>query len=511
MEGVGFRTLIIFFLLAILAFIAGSLASENATQALIPAGLILGGFFLLYLGKNCWILLFLLPPVCSVLNITLADIPPAYIISGVVVVYMIILSMLGYTTIKWNSLPGLDILTLLLCGHVMVTWFKHPVTINAFTSITDFGYQDVGGASYVMCITATLFYITVSIIKTDLDFLMKILKWTFYLALAASVIACAKGLISGSTQIGEEISNTRFGAFAPVAKNLFLFITSKYTILGILISPWKLGIFLCSLAGVAFSGFRTSILQLALFTFYVSIWKKQLLLVLFLGLLSWGALVYLSHEEKLDGLPYGVARILSSVPGVDPPNAKAAHEAQGSIEWRTEMWKWALDPSKGHIKDYVWGDGPSQSQYKRKLAEVAIGLGLKKGGDNEFFADMKTWHNTIISIIQDFGLVGLGIVISWLLYACYVIIRILSASSRLKGREYVYITFIPLLGITTYLPVATGTSRNFFTLFCIPSIAKLMFVIMKEEGYIKPLFKRDVYIPKILEHEPAAVKRIQSL
>lgn len=511
MEGAGFRTLIIFFLLAILAFIAGSLASENATGALVPAALIMGGFFLMYLGKNCWFLLFLLPPFCTALNITLGGVPPAYLLSGVILVYMIVLNMLGYTTIKWNSLPALDILTLLLCGHVLATWFRHPVTIEAFTSITDVGYQDVGGAPYIMCFTAALFYITISIVKTDIALLLKIFKWSFFLALAASGIACARALVFGNIQIGEEVSNSRFSAFVLIAHNVFVFITAKYSILGILISPWKLGMVLFGLAGVAFSGFRHMIVGMALFTIYVSIWKKQLLVLLFLGFLSWGTLVYLSHEEKLDGLPFGIARILSSVPGVEISNAEAAQNAKGSVEWRVEMWGWALDPAKGHIKDFIWGDGPSHSQYRQRLAKIAIGLGIKDGIGNKYYAEMKVWHNMSISLIQDFGIIGLSLALAWLSYSCYVVIRAISGSNSFKGKEYVYIVLIPILGNLTYFPLEAGASRQFFNFFYIPPIAKLLFVVLKRDGYIKPLFKRDVYIPKMLEQEPDVVRKIRSL
>ena len=46
--GGAFKNIIIFLLLAILAFVAGSLASDGAQVAMMPIVLILGSFFLIY-------------------------------------------------------------------------------------------------------------------------------------------------------------------------------------------------------------------------------------------------------------------------------------------------------------------------------------------------------------------------------------------------------------------------------------------------------------------------------
>ena len=114
MEGAGFRSLIIFLLLAILAFVAGSLASENAVGALAPTGIILGLFFLIYLGKNCWVLVFIVPPVLSVVDLPfLKGFPLAYVVCGIVLFYMLILYMMGYVKIKWNGVLLIDIATLI--------------------------------------------------------------------------------------------------------------------------------------------------------------------------------------------------------------------------------------------------------------------------------------------------------------------------------------------------------------------------------------------------------------
>ena len=114
MEGAGFRSLIIFLLLAILAFVAGSLASENAVGALVPTALVLGLFFLIYLGKNCWVLVFIVPPIFSVVDLSfLKGLPVPYIICGIILFYMFILYMMGYVRIRWNGVLLIDVITLL--------------------------------------------------------------------------------------------------------------------------------------------------------------------------------------------------------------------------------------------------------------------------------------------------------------------------------------------------------------------------------------------------------------
>ena len=192
MNSSGFKSLIIFALLAIFAFIAGSLASENTTSALAPMAIVLGLFFLIYLGKNCWILVFIVPPVLSTIDLSiLRNFPVAFLVCGVVLVYMLLLNMMGYFKLKWNGVAVIDIMTVILCVYFLSTWVRHPVTIQAFTSITDFGSDTmVGGREYVWCLGAIVCYISLSLVPIKLPTLLKTMKWTFWFSFVVACPAC---------------------------------------------------------------------------------------------------------------------------------------------------------------------------------------------------------------------------------------------------------------------------------------------------------------------------------
>ena len=87
---------------------------------------------------------------------------------------------------------------------------------------------------------------------------------------------------------------------------------------------------------------------------------RKLMSVILLIALFLAGVVFLSQQNALDFLPYGAKRALSPLPGIEFEDSSAIHAAKASADWRFLMWEWALDPSKGYIKDYVWGDGFGQ-------------------------------------------------------------------------------------------------------------------------------------------------------
>lgn len=501
MEGAGFRSLIIFLLLAVLAFVAGSLASENAVGALAPTAVILGLFFLIYLGKNCWILVFIVPPVLSTIDLSiLRGFPVAFMVCGVVLVYMLLLSMMGYLKLKWNYVPIIDYLTLVLCIYFLSTWVRHPVEVNAFVSITDFGEDSiVGGKEYIWCIGAIVCYVALSLVPIQLSTLLKIMKWTFWLSFITACFMCSKGLITGNVNIGEEAANTRFGAFIGVGRYIVEFIFAKYSFIGVILSPWKLGLVLLGLFGIALSGFRIYILYEFQFLILCT-WVNRQLTILLVGCFAvWGTLVYLSYEreEIFEDIPHGVKRVISAVPGVDFTNDKAEKDAEGSWEWRYEMWQWALDPSKGYITDYVWGDGFGFSLKEESLRSVSIGLGLRNFGDNKNYAERGDWHNGAISIIQSTGYVGLSVVIIWMIPVIWLILHVCYALRKHSLSEYVYVNmfFVIISYFATFYMILDYL--HIFNSFYSCALLKSIYVNLRNEGIILAWGSKVRYTPML--------------
>lgn len=499
MEGAGFRSLIIFLLLAILAFVAGSLASENAVGALAPTALILGLFFLIYLGKNCWVLVFIVPPVLSVVELPfLKGFPLAYVICGIVLFYMLILYMMGYVKIKWNGVLLVDIATLIFCLYFVSTYIRHPVTIKALTSITDYGDADVGGKEYVFLVACMLSYLSLSIVSVKFDALLKTLKWAFWLATVPLFFMTVRGLVTGSVTMGDEVSSTRFGAFSGIGSYVINYVFAKYTLIGIVLSPAKIFILLISIVGILLSGFRSMLIAVAFYSFFMTCIYRQLCVYVLMGLAVWGGLVYISHEDEdlINELPFGIQRSMAVIPGVEV-SKKAKKDAQGSSDWRLEMWKWALDPSTGYIKDYVWGDGYGLSLYQERLRNTAISLNLIRSGDNKLFAARGVWHNGAIHLIHRIGYVGLAIVYVWALIVVVFAYRVCCCMRTIEGREYVYVLLVPFFSYLITVWFLPCDSLSFITGLYNLALCKLVYLGIKNEYPMLIKGYKIKYTPKI--------------
>ena len=500
MDGAGFRSLIIFLLLAIFAFVAGSLASDDAQGALIPSALILGAFFLIYLGKNCWILLFIAPIVLFYVPLPwLQSYPVADVVCAIVLCYMLVLRMTGYINLKWKGFLLLDIATLLLFLYMAASWVRNPVTVRAFVSITDYGDAQVGGKEYLFFVGAVFSYIAVSLVQVKMELLLKVLKWAFWIAVFLASFYIVKGVIGGTVVFGDQMTNSRYSTFVPVAQPLYSYLLSKYSLVCIFMSPVKIIFLVATLAAILLGGYRTFSVNAVFFVYIVSVFHKQLVFLIILSLASWGGLIYLSQQEGvMDAVPYGIRRTLTIVPCVEFTEQALNNDVKSSTEWRVEMWKWALDPSKGYIDDYVWGDGYGLSYHNMQWQGVLVGLNLRQGGDNELFAETGSWHNAAISVLQHLGAVGVGLVFIWYVAAVYLVYIVCISMRGWLGSEYVYVILCPIVTSAFTFWFLPGDMSNVFKLCSQIAMAKLLYSSLIEKAAVLPLFGQKVYVPQIM-------------
>lgn len=501
MEGTGFKSIFVFLLLALLAFVAGSLASDSARDALVPSLIVVGLFFLVFLGKNCWALVLILPPILQVLEFPiLQKFPVIGALSAVMLFYWFIMSVLGYVKFTWNGNKYVDAALLIFFAYFLFTWVRHPVTVLALVSKTDFSVTEVGGQDYIFCLGAICYYLFLSVIPLKLESVLKVLKIAFWISLVVTIFMCVKGLLFGSstqTELLESATSSRFGAFAPLGLKVCYFLFAKYTFIGIIISPWKLILVFVAFVGIALSGFRTHFMQMAVYIAVASLIHKRLLPLLFSLVFTWAGCVILSNEGAVDNLPYGIQRVLSSVPGVDIKNA-AASDAEGSLEWRYEMWKWAFNPATGYIKDYVFGDGYGYSLSRYQSRQVASALGLVHIGDNRFFAEDGLWHSGYITTIHRVGYVGLVLVVATMIVTIVNSLRLCFILRLYKNGEYALIYLLSLIPFVVSFFVSAGSFSGIFNVFVLYSVlSKLISSILYRNGEMLPMFKKTEYVPMI--------------
>ncbi len=509
------KTIVVLILLVALAFVAGSMAADGIKQALLPSVLVFGVMVILCLGRNCWILAFVLPPILSLLNFGGGKMPLAQLVSVALLGYWLVMSVMGYAKMTWNKLPVIDFAVFLFGIYFLSTWFVHPVKLNTFVNqITDEGYAQVGGAEYIWCITSLMTYIFISILPLSLKRLGVTLKWVVILSLFVSVLAAVKSLIApqvndlGETMaLGEAIQNSRFVGLDGLGKSICLFLFCKYPILGIVCSPWKITLFLIGIVGIAVSGFRSRILYVGLVCILIQLYRRQFVTLLFCAVCAYAGILVLSEAVPMERVPLGIKRVFTAVPGVDVKDKSLTRLARHSLDWRYEMWEWAMDPSKGYIKNYVWGDGFALDSRQHRLERININRRKIYSGSNVLFARRGVWHSGWVTAIHRLGYVGLSLTVLFQLLVCVYVCRLCSNIRGLANCEYYYYMLIPIIPDIILFYYSAGTYLTFFGMFHAISIMKLAYSLAIKEGYVSPMFQKQTYVPMMLQEVEASQQR----
>lgn len=509
------KTIVVLILLVALAFVAGSMAADGLKQAMMPSLLALGVMVLLCLGRNCWILAFILPSLLTLMNFGGGNMPLAHLLSAALLGYWLVMSVMGYVKMTWNKLPVIDLAVFIFAVYFLSTWFAHPVKLNAFVNhITEEGYAQVGGAEYIWCITALMTYIFISILPLTFERLGVTLKWVVVFSLVGAALLTAKTMIrpqvndmGESVALSEAIQGSRFAGLEGFGKSICLLMFSKYPILGIVCSPWKCVLCLFGIAGIALSGFRSQILYIGLVCILIQLYRRQFIALLFCVVCAYAGVLVLSSAVPMERVPLGIKRIFTAVPGVDVKDRRLEVTSQHSLDWRYEMWDWAMDPSKGYIKNYVWGDGFALDARQHRLERININRRKINAGSNVIFARHGVWHSGWVTAIHRLGYVGLALTVIFQLLVCVYVWRLCSNIRGLANYEYFYFLLVPIIPDIILFHYSAGTYVSFFGMFHAISIMKLAYSLAIKEGYMSPMFQKQTYVPMMLQEAESSQQR----
>lgn len=493
------KSVVLFLLLAVFSLVAGSMVADSAKEAIIPALLVGGIAALIWLGKNCWWLIFIVPPIITAFGF-MPNMPVGYAAGGVVAVYWVILSMMGHTRLTWNGVKHLDIITLVLFVFFLSTWVRNPVTIEYFSSIYDEGYADFGGAVYVWCLASIVFYVSLSIIPLKLESIIKVLKVAFWLSFFVTLLLAIKTILRPAPEslsaVSLEQENIRSSPLMSSGVSLAHFLFSKYAIVGILISPWKLILLIASFAAVAKSGFRSEILKLMIFSGIANFFHKQFVILLLLSCCAWGMVVGMSHARLFDDMPFGIQRSLSAVPGIQLNDSSAVGNANATLDWRYQLWDMGWNSKSGYIKDYVWGDGFAISQQFIKKQSNLRSRGDWTYGDFHGFAISGLWHHGTLAVVHRTGWVGVSVLAVWMIFFIVATIRLCVGIRNTVGKEYVYIHSIPLIQIPIVFFWTPYEWLHVFRLIVYEAaLVKVIYSVAMKEGLMRSIFERGMYVP----------------
>jgi O-Antigen ligase len=314
---------------------------------------------------------------------------------------------------RFLSAPGLT-RSLLFCAVVVVgtAWYRGGLGLNAL------GSNNYGGMRYVMVLLGILGYFAFTSQAVPAGRAVWYVGF-FFLSGVTSVISNLTYIAGpkfwflyelfppegASYQVMADFSTNndlmRISG-APVASQAvwcFLLATCGLGGMFVLGKPWRwLGLGLVLVVGM-FGGFRTALvmfLLVAVILFYLEkLWRTRVLLYAVAGIFAAG----LGLGFFADRLPLTMQRAVSFLPvRVDP---MAEHDAQGSTEWRIEMWKQLLPD----VPQYLFkGKGYSLDPQDMYLINESMKRGF--AAPTEYAALVGDYHNGPLSILIPFGLYG---------------------------------------------------------------------------------------------------------
>ena len=498
------RNVLASLILVVLCFVIGAQAAENSKMSVGIIVALVGVVFMLWLGSRCWVLIYLLPPVVSLMPVPgkIGELPLPFLVGIPVLGYWMLMSVMGYTRFRWRGLWLLDIPLLVFFIYFAATFVRHPVSMAMFGWDTEY----VGGREYAWCICAYIYYVAISIIPCQYEQVLKVLRWGIVLSVGVAVLAVLLQLVGirggvDITELRDAATTKRFTMFTQLGVYGIIYIYGLFSLQSILVSPGKLLGCLISFGAILISGWRESLMANGFVIMALGIVKRELWCLACLGCLVYVCLFYLGSEGVLREFPFGMQRTLSAVPGIEVSEEVAA-EADGSSDWRIVMWKWALDPRTGYIKDYMWGDGFGRSVDLMRRETTALMRGSTRYGEQEFFAEQGVWHSGVISSIHRVGYVGLGLVTVIYLVGTYLMFRVCMS---VKGTPLYFpalFYLIPYAAAPSLFYISEGTFMKFFATYIQLVLAKLIFCVAREQKILIPVMERKRYVPQMIrEHE----------
>lgn len=498
------KNVLVSIILVVLCIVIGAQAAESTSASMGIIIALVGGCFMLWLGPRSWVLLFLVPPVMEVLPLPgrLAEVPVSYIVGLVICIYWFIMWGMGYVKYRWRGYLPLDIIMLLMFCYMVASYVRYPVSMAIFGYDSDY----VGGKEYIFCILAAIYYLTVSTVDCEYKQIVKVLKWAVRLSVVACLISiCMQvfGIVKfgGLEGLQEEATGSRFMMFAKLSQFVVFLVYGMNSMLQVLISPFRMFAMILSCVGILISGWREQMMASGCLVISLSYVKRELWCMILVLFSIYGVILYLSKEEILQEMPYGIQRSVSILPGVkisDQIIGSATH----SSEWRIEMWRWALDPRTGYIRDYTWGDGFGISTDYLRRQTTALMRGVSNANQQEMYAITGKWHNGAIAVVHRLGYVGLGLVTSIFAITFFAALRVCRASRGTALYLPSLFLALPYTAAPAMFYISAGSTLTFMLSLASVGMVKFMYCVAREQGLIVPWMLRQRYVPlAIQEHE----------
>jgi|688.fasta_scaffold252398_2 hypothetical protein len=476
-------------LIVVVAVFASLYLGISAATAQFEAiAWVIGGLTLcicLLLGRSIWVLL----PLLTAVNLQLR-IPgsPSTLLAAQIIVLGF--SFLLVASRKLSISIRLTELEFWMCGLailVIQVYARNPAGVWIFQSDT------VGGKAYfIIAITFVTAIYLCSIVAEEKD-LKRILPLVVFGSIINVTVAIigkfvpilgyytgAKFSINESI-VGSTIGDGRATRFLEVSifgQSLALWISCLKNPLKVAFDPRWLFLILLSVACALFGGYRSGF-AMVIMTYIVGTWYRGGFAATFAGAFAGCCgIALLAIANVIVPLPPNIQRSLTILPGTWEQRYR--DDADGSTEWRAEIWKEVLFTDRW-IQNKIIGDGlgftKQQLDYQLSLTEAQSTRRGISGFEmqRESILASGDYHSGPVSTIRVIGYVGLVFVI---LFQIRLAVHAHMQIIRCRGTEWYPLALligIPLICAPVYFHFIFGDFRSeAITLFMGSAMIRLL-------------------------------------
>lgn len=414
------------------------------------------------LKTNIWVLL----PISWYLTGRLPWLPIPFTVRDLCFMAAIFFFTLFFATraLPWRRKTStLDYLIYINLAYLAIVFARNPVGFWAMQSSMVGGrpYFEIGLAFGAFMILSRvqindfiakifpLFFIIPAWCVAVLDVIGRLIPQTAYpLAMMYSGVG-SRGL-TGAFQEEAQLGETRMTGMQNAGVSLVLALCAKYNPITMISPLYPMRALLLAIAFVAIflSGYR-SVLLFAMVAFVLSALLRGRLKDLWIAgsVMLLAIVVLVSLQGSVLQLPRTMQRALSWLPG-DWDQAAVA-DAEGSTQWRVEMWGWAWNDNR-ILRDRTWGQGFGLSLDDMSLIASSLmagqgGQNLLGGSDRESFMITGALHSGPLSTIKYIGVVGLALYYPLMCYMALLAWRLCINSRGTKAFTLALFVGIPII------------------------------------------------------------------
>lgn len=425
--------------------------------ALIPVAIIF-----VKLKTNIWVLL----PIAWYLSGKLPWLPVPFTLRDLLFMTVIFFFTLFFATraYPWKRKLGLlDYFIYINLAYLATVYVRNPAGFWAMqTSV-------VGGRPYFEILLAFGAFLILSRVQIT-DFIAKIFPLFFVIPawcvavidvvarlfpqtaypLATMYSGVGAGAVTGVLQQEQRLGETRMTGMQFAGLSSVLALCAKFNPITLIspFHPFRAALLGLAVLAIFLSGFRSAML-FAMVAFLLSTVLRGNLKDLWIaaaGMLL-GLALLISVQGNLVQLPLTVQRSLSWLPG--DWSQEAVADAEGSTQWRVEMWEWAWNDDR-ILRDRTWGQGFGLSLDDMSLIASSLmagqdGAKLLGGSDRENFMITGSFHSGPLSTIKYIGIVGLSLYYPLMCYMALLAWRLCNRARGTRAFPLALFVGIPII------------------------------------------------------------------